>query len=111
MKRKKSIKREKYINEHNKMSKHVSRFLLYSNYYKNPPIFQRFLIKTRLSQQMRFQHTEQSKRPQSPLDQRKVPITWKNLTVLALGAAGLVGVLKYIKKEKDAGNIKSLVFN
>lgn len=84
------------------MSKHISRCLLYSNYYKNPTILQRFLIKTRLSQQYRLKHTEQIKPPKK---EPKIGITWKSLTFLAVGAAGLVGIMKYIQDEKEAGEV------
>lgn len=84
------------------MSKHISRYLLYSSYYKNPTILQRFLINTRLSQQYRLQHTKLPPKPQKPSG---TLFSWKNLAVLSVASAGLVGVLKYIQNEKEAGKL------
>lgn len=81
------------------MSKHISRLISSSLYTV------RTTPRHHINSNIRFQTT----RPSGDPSKGKGPITWKNLSLVAVAGAGAMGFFYYVKNEKDVGkNVKSL---
>lgn len=75
------------------MSKHISRLLSSSKFYARPTT----------SSSLQLQQFRQPIRFQGTGGKGKGPITWKTLSFIAVGGAGLLGFFYYVKNEKEAG--------
>lgn len=82
------------------MSRPFSRLLLSSRLLKGSAN----KIKPKPFQQSQLNYSQSAK--SSKPGEGKGPITWKSLSVAAVGGAALLGILKYIQIEKDLGKIE-----
>lgn len=87
------------------MAKLLSRYLSFASTYKNQ-LPHRQIINCVQCQQIRLEHTKPPRptlpRP-GPKSKIETVISWRSVGLFGVMGAGLLGVLWYVKREKDAG--------
>lgn len=83
------------------MSRHFNRiFSSYKQLFINGPKQNNNILK--ISNRYRKINTENIGGPKEP-GKGKGPITWKSLSICAVGGAGVLAFFYYVKNEKDMG--------
>lgn len=80
----------------NRLSRLLPAFRLCSN---NTKLLQPQNLGVRIQPRLNYAELPRIKKP----GEGKGPITWKSVKVIAIGGAVMLGILKYMEAQKDAG--------